>query len=68
MSTTLQDPSARLLDLSPPSFGVPPEPVALPPPMAHDTSTMLERLDHLRSAAVSSRNAAKTLGSAGTGG
>jgi hypothetical protein len=49
MSTALQDPPARLLNLPPP------EPVKPPSPLSLDTSELLERLDRLRSAAGNSR-------------
>jgi hypothetical protein len=60
MSTTLKDPSARLLDLASPNVGVPPEPVKVAPPLSQPTSTLLERLDLLRSAAGNSRPEAET--------
>ncbi len=55
MSTALQDPPARLLNLPSP----PPEPVKPPSPLSLDTSELLERLDRLRSAAGNSRCAAE---------
>jgi len=69
MSTALQDPPARLLNLPSPKVGPPPEPVKPPPPLSLDTSKLLERLDRLRSAAGNSRDAAEPpYGSARRGG
>jgi hypothetical protein len=65
MSTALQDPPARLLNLPSP----PPEPVKPPSPLSLDISELLERLDCLRSAAGNSRYAAEPhYGSARGGG
>ena len=52
---TLKHPSARLLDFASPKVGVPPEPVKVAPSLSQPTSTLLERLDLLRSAAGNSR-------------
>jgi hypothetical protein len=54
MSTTMQDPPARLLDLPPPLIEVPPEPVQPPHLSSGELNKLLERLDRFRSAAGTS--------------
>ncbi len=65
MFTTLKDPSARPLGVASPKVGVPPEPVKVAPRFSQPTSTLLERLDLLRSAAGNSRSEGPDAGRAG---
>ncbi len=54
MSTTMQDPPARLLDLPLPLVEPPPEPVQPPHLSSVDVNKLLERLDRFKSAAATS--------------
>lgn len=58
MSTALQDPTTRLLNLPSPPVGPPSEPVKPPGPFSFDTGDtgmLLERLERLRSTAAGTR-------------